>query len=1008
MMNQMGGESSIAYRPEEGAPDQASRAVGGEVPFSTSFTVRRERLLKDILTRARTVGATVVVGPSGFGKTGLLLQYVEEVRSDPRRGTARLIKADGLELDELLVELQQTEQALSFAENPLIAIDDVGMYGEEGTAALVERLRSLREGGIELIVASKPANRLFIQGFGDSIKISPQALRVQPREYSEWARVFSLPAAIDVYGLTQGVPSLIAALYGVDAAPGGRLSLLDVGTVDVYRSVLADLKLEAPGLVTLAEVMLLAGSGSFVSWGRAGFAVDHEAVSILVHDYPVFGIDVAAGSFCCLGCGRASQRRIVEIISATDELIVPRTVRMLLRAGQVDRAAELMDQVVDTPTAASLLAQFPLTLTLAGHVQLVMRVLDEAKGLDAVPELGDVLAAYGAALVEGNLKTARQEAGELSRRANEVAQEIDPVDWERAGALAATWRFSKGVDLPELPQSFTEGVDDRDARLLRLHVAVREALLARTPIPEDVQREARAASLAGGVADVLIVTDAMLAEALTGEMEGVDARDKQLEGMLEDLRTRGLGPLVVHARLTLAARRLMAGVPVVDERAFVDAGTAAIRASNHAGQLLSMLLEGWGQMMVGQMVNAQFRGQQVMGLAEDGQVLLKDWAYLLDRTAHLRTTSRVSIREEAELLDLGRQDVSWAEAWAVALCLSSARFDAELAAWFSLHRTLLLDPATHLMVRLAMEALGDRADSIRRLMTAPMLAAYSFERPEGAPRVVAPRSWSAPVAVEDEQVDIRLFGGFTVRRGGHVMTEELWKRKKTSILAARLVLAMGSFVSRRTLASELWPGYDYARARRSLYTTLSALRLAFGQRKTGPQYILTQGDGVSINREYVSSDVAVFERLSREVLLGKGELSAPQVKEMCLKIEQIYVDPLYVPDRVDTKYFFRAQRVLQSKYIDCMLRGVSVAVEEEDIPAATWMAEAAIRREPTREDVLRCTMRVYELGGRRRELIDLYNGYLSYLQEHAKGVPDPETRALFEELVGRQRMRSMS
>lgn len=125
------------------------------------------------------------------------------------------------------------------------------------------------------------------------------------------------------------------------------------------------------------------------------------------------------------------------------------------------------------------------------------------------------------------------------------------------------------------------------------------------------------------------------------------------------------------------------------------------------------------------------------------------------------------------------------------------------------------------------------------------------------------------------QVTINLFGGFHVLRNGHTLTDEVWKRKKASALAACLVLSIDTFVDRRVISEEMWPEMDYAHARKSLYTALSSLRGALSQRKDGPQYVVTQADAISFNGDYVTSDIRRFDALAREVLLRKTGRSAP-------------------------------------------------------------------------------------------------------------------------------------
>ena len=317
----------------------------------------------------------------------------------------------------------------------------------------------------------------------------------------------------------------------------------------------------------------------------------------------------------------------------------------------------------------------------------------------------------------------------------------------------------------------------------------------------------------------------------------------------------------------------------------------------------------------------------------------------------------------------------------------------------SLHRKEMLDEGIRPAARLALRALGVPAAAIVRLIPEHLQAAFKTgasaeDRSERLFEVVGDMERTVV-----GQLTVRLFGGLKIERNGHVLTSALWRRRKTSVVAARLALAPGAFVPRATLQQELWHGYDYTHARNSLYSTLSALRRALGQTKDGPQYLILQGEGIAFNAEYVVSDVMRFDMLAREVLLKRKGISAPQIIDICLKVEQLYAGPLFVPDGEGGAFFEKMREGYRTKFVDCMLRGVEAALEERDVSSASWMAEAALVQAPLREDVVRAAMRVYELAGRRREVVDLYRRHALALKAQDRGMPEPETRALYDRIV---------
>ena len=46
-----------------------------------------------------------------------------------------------------------------------------------------------------------------------------------------------------------------------------------------------------------------------------------------------------------------------------------------------------------------------------------------------------------------------------------------------------------------------------------------------------------------------------------------------------------------------------------------------------------------------------------------------------------------------------------------------------------------------------------------------------------------------------------------------------------------------------------------------------------------------------------------------------------------------------------------------------------------------------------------CIRDSYSAAGRRRDIVELYSGHMHHLREQVNGVPEPETRRLYERLV---------
>ena len=164
------------------------------------------------------------------------------------------------------------------------------------------------------------------------------------------------------------------------------------------------------------------------------------------------------------------------------------------------------------------------------------------------------------------------------------------------------------------------------------------------------------------IAGILIQADHMLVELFDGSFAKPDERDDKMAQILEALDIRGLKAPSIWLRMVLAARRLLAGLPVTDDVAFGELDRFAVRVRDNQIQLFGLLLEGWQSLAEGRPVNAKFRAVQVLKLADESIAYMRENALLLERVAYLRNTSLVSVREEAELLDISKTQVGGSEA----------------------------------------------------------------------------------------------------------------------------------------------------------------------------------------------------------------------------------------------------------------------------------------------------------------------------------------------------------
>ena len=975
------------------------------MPLGGSYMVRRDRLMNELIAKGRKAGIVVLYAPDGFGKTSVLLQYTQEVKSDPTRGPVRIIEADRAIGREVFMQLEVVTDELKDKPHSLIAIDNVPNLSQSETEELIDRIRSLRAMGVGVFLSCRPSNRQLIHGLGDSIKVNAQMLKVHAYEYSAWASAFSISTSLDFYQLTQGVPELVSAMQSGLYGQGDVAQMLENEIVNIYGAALVDLaSLENNALFSVACLMVLMGEGNISELEACGVRLSAIDQSYLVRDYPIFGVDPADRSFTCLGTEDNARLRLRKLVAEIRPELVVRAARILIKAGRCDTAMDLADAFLDRSAVLELAGQYGVDLALTGHGGDVCRAAlgkTEADGKASEPTPDEALGIYLAAVSVSNTKLARYMASIIERAGEQAICELDPVSWKVAHVFTAACYGDSGLGLPASHTALESEASCAALDMLSAHVEIKHGPTERAKGGEILAglKTDKVYDCELDIAGTFVRADRMLTELFDGSYAGTDERDDEMALTLEALEARDIRALAIWVRMVLSARRLFAGMPVTDEQAFNELDRFAVRVRDNQVQLFGLILEGWQSLAEGRPVNAKFRAVQVLRLAEESIGYIRDNALLLERAAYLRNTSMVSVREEAELLDLSRTQVGGAEAWMVALHLASAGRDSDLAAWMSMNRPGILDPSYRLFARLAMHCLGEPAARIRKKLPVRELSRYSLRDDfEGEGERLFQAGDAEGVDVIGH-IEIRMFGAFRAERDGFPITDKMWRRKKAATLAERLALGMDALVDRETLAMELWPHAEFNSARNNLYSTISRLRSALGPTPDGKSCVLIQNECIGLNGDYVKTDVRLFDQISREVLGNRTGARGPHLIELCLKIEQLYAGPLYVPNGCNPTYFLRMRRIMESKYIDCMIRGANAALEENDLQSAVWLVESGLRQETAREDMVRCAMRVYGAAGRRRDIVELYSGHMHHLREQVNGVPEPETRRLYECLV---------
>jgi DNA-binding SARP family transcriptional activator len=262
----------------------------------------------------------------------------------------------------------------------------------------------------------------------------------------------------------------------------------------------------------------------------------------------------------------------------------------------------------------------------------------------------------------------------------------------------------------------------------------------------------------------------------------------------------------------------------------------------------------------------------------------------------------------------------------------------------------------------------------------------------GRPTVAQVRRTTYPVGVCAMTVcRLRLFGGFEARgSSGEVLR---LSTRKAEALTAYLALPTGRSHPREKLAALLWGDRGDAQARGSLRRVLAELKKSLSEATSGGALML-QGHTVALAPAAMEVDVAEFERLIADgapaslegaVALYRGDLLAG------LSVDEAAFEEWLVAERE------RLRELAQEALARLLTHQQQAGLPEDAIRTALHL----LALDPLQEAVHRTLMRLYVHEGRRGAALRQYQTCLNVVRRELGAEPEPETRALYQELLRR-------
>lgn len=242
------------------------------------------------------------------------------------------------------------------------------------------------------------------------------------------------------------------------------------------------------------------------------------------------------------------------------------------------------------------------------------------------------------------------------------------------------------------------------------------------------------------------------------------------------------------------------------------------------------------------------------------------------------------------------------------------------------------------------------------------------------------------IAPDMALLDITLLGGFLARLPSGAAVS--LPTKKAQALVAYLAVPPGQAHPRDKLAALLWGDMQEPQARASLRQAIFAIRKAL----PAADPLRQEGGSVALSPESVKVDVARFEQL---VMEGTREA----LERAAVLYRGAFLDGLAIREAPFEDWLVAERLRLQELAMEVLARLLGLQRGAGDLEAAVQSALRLLAIDPAQEPVHRVLMRLLVQLGRRGTALRQYQACVEALARELRVEPDPETKALYQEIL---------
>ena len=235
-------------------------------------------------------------------------------------------------------------------------------------------------------------------------------------------------------------------------------------------------------------------------------------------------------------------------------------------------------------------------------------------------------------------------------------------------------------------------------------------------------------------------------------------------------------------------------------------------------------------------------------------------------------------------------------------------------------------------------------------------------------------------------LDISLLGGLLVRLPSGAALS--LPTKKSQALLAYLAVPSGQAHPRDKLASLLWGDMQEPQARASLRQAIFAIRKAI----PAGDPLRQEGGSVALVSESVTVDVTTFEQL-----VSDGTRVA--LERATTLYRGVFLDGLALREAPFEEWLISERLRLQELALEALARLLGLQRGAGDFEAAVHSGHRLLAIDPAQEPVHRALMRLLVQLGRRGNALRQYQACVEALARELRVAPDPETKALYQEIL---------